>query len=88
MEIDGEQVKVQIWDTAGQEQYHSITTSYFQNTAAALLVYEVNNRATFEDIQVWLNELHSKAHEGTAITLIGNKCDMPDDQREVTFEEA
>lgn len=78
MEIEGEKVKVQIWDTAGQEQYHSITTSYFKNTAAALLVYEVNNRATFEDIKVWLKELHERAHDGTAITLVGNKCDMPD----------
>lgn len=87
LEMEGEKVKVQIWDTAGQEQYHSITTSYFKNTAAALLVYDVSSRSSFEDIQVWLNELKQNSHEGVAITLIGNKCDMPEDKREVSEEE-
>jgi small GTP-binding protein len=87
LEVKGETVKIQIWDTAGEEQYHSITSSYFKSAAAALLVYEVSSRTSFEEVKTWLKELKEKGHEGIAITLIANKCDVPDDMRAVSYEE-
>ncbi|KAL7274351.1 hypothetical protein RUND412_002765 [Rhizina undulata] len=87
-------MKLQIWDTAGQETYRAITKSYFRGAAGALLVYDITRRETFEHIQEWLDELRSTAEPNISIILVGNKLDLVDDEtnacekRKVTREEA
>jgi Ras-related protein Rab-2A len=83
--IDHKQIKLQIWDTAGQESFRSITRSYYRGASGALLVYDVSRRETFEHLGRWLEEARQNASANMVIMLIGNKCDL--DRRAVSHEE-
>ena len=80
------QVKLQIWDTAGQESFRSITRSYYRGAAGALLVYDITRRDTFQHLTRWLEEAKQHAQENMVILLIGNKNDL-DHKRAVSTEE-
>lgn len=69
-------VKLQIWDTAGQESFRSITRSYYRGACGALLVYDITRRETFTNLKRWLDEARSNSNPEMVITLIGNKSDM------------
>lgn len=69
-------IKLQIWDTAGQESFRSITRSYYRGAAGALLVYDITRRDTFQHLTRWLEEAKQHAHENMVILLIGNKNDL------------
>jgi len=84
--IDKKQIKLQIWDTAGQESFRSITRSYYRGAAGALLVYDITRRETFTHLTSWLEESRQHASPNMTIMLIGNKCD-DEEKRAVTFEE-
>eukprot|EP01091_Cochliopodium_minus_P008763 TRINITY_DN203_c0_g1_i1.p1 TRINITY_DN203_c0_g1~~TRINITY_DN203_c0_g1_i1.p1 ORF type:complete len:224 (-),score=52.04 TRINITY_DN203_c0_g1_i1:100-732(-) len=84
--IDGNQIKLQIWDTAGQESFRSITRSYYRGAAGALLVYDITRRETFNHLSVWLEDAKQHSNNNMTIMLIGNKSDL-DHKRAVTFEE-
>jgi len=83
--IDKKQIKLQIWDTAGQESFRSITRSYYRGAAGALLVYDITRRETFTHLTSWLEESRQHASPNMTIMLIG-KCD-DEEKRAVTFEE-
>ncbi|CCX07195.1 P-loop containing nucleoside triphosphate hydrolase protein [Pyronema domesticum] len=85
----GKAIKLQIWDTAGQECYRSVTKSYFRGATGALLVYDITRRETFEHAKDWLDELRGtvESDEQIAIILVGNKTDL-EAKRQVTKEEA
>jgi len=84
--IDSNNVKLQIWDTAGQEKFRSITRSYYRGAAGALLVYDITRRDTFEHLTTWLEDCLKYSSPNIVIMLIGNKCDL-DTNRQVTQEE-
>lgn len=84
--IDGKQIKLQIWDTAGQEAFRSITRSYYRGAAGALLVYDVTRRDTFNHLTNWLEDARQHSNSNMVIMLIGNKSDL-DSRREVRKEE-
>jgi len=84
--IDNRQVKLQIWDTAGQESFRSITRSYYRGAAGALLVYDITRRETFNHLTRWLEEARQNANQSMCIMLIGNKSDL-DHRRQVSKEE-
>ncbi|GFH56651.1 hypothetical protein CTEN210_13127 [Chaetoceros tenuissimus] len=84
--IDNKQVKLQIWDTAGQESFRSITRSYYRGAAGALLVYDITRRDTFKHLSVWLEEARQHSQSNMTIMLIGNKNDL-EHRRAVSFEE-
>merc|ERR1711977_319999 len=84
--IDKKQIKLQIWDTAGQESFRSITRSYYRGAAGALLVYDITRRETFTHLTSWLEESRQHASPNMTIMLIGNKCD-DEEKRAVTYEE-
>ena len=69
-------LKLQIWDTAGQESFHSITRSYYRGAAVALLVYDVTRRETFENVRRWLAETRKNSNDQCLVVLIANKCDL------------
>jgi small GTP-binding protein len=85
-------MKLQIWDTAGQEHFRAVTRSYFRNAAGCLLVYDVTRRATFTHAKEWLDDIRSQStDEEIVICLVGNKTDQVDVDpalREVTLAEA
>mmetsp|Transcript_22672 Transcript_22672/g.80926 ORF Transcript_22672/g.80926 Transcript_22672/m.80926 type:complete len:163 (+) Transcript_22672:328-816(+) len=69
-------VKLQIWDTAGQESFRSITRSYYRGAAGALLVYDVTRRETFHHLKRWLEEARQNANANMVVMLVGNKADL------------
>eukprot|EP00271_Cylindrocystis_brebissonii_P010397 TRINITY_DN26577_c0_g1_i1.p1 TRINITY_DN26577_c0_g1~~TRINITY_DN26577_c0_g1_i1.p1 ORF type:complete len:217 (-),score=37.14 TRINITY_DN26577_c0_g1_i1:1258-1908(-) len=74
--IDGKPIKLQIWDTAGQESFRSITRSYYRGAAGALLVYDITRRETFNHLTSWLEDARQHANSNMTIMLIGNKSDL------------
>ncbi|XP_006900796.1 PREDICTED: ras-related protein Rab-2A-like [Elephantulus edwardii] len=84
--IDGKQIKLQIWDTAGQESFRSITRSYYRGAAGAVLVYDITRRDTFNHLTAWLEDACQHSNSNMVIMLIGNKSDL-ESRREVKKEE-
>eukprot|EP01084_Bolivina_argentea_P292945 503770_1 len=84
--INNETVKLQIWDTAGQETFRSITRSYYRNTAGALLVYDITRRETFMHVSQWLTDAKTHGSSDMTVMLVGNKCDL-EHLRQVSTEE-
>ena len=84
--IDQYQIKLQIWDTAGQESFRSITRSYYRDAAGALLVYDITRRESFNHLSRWLEEARQNGNPNMTIMLIGNKSDL-EHRRAVTTKE-
>mmetsp|Transcript_32982 Transcript_32982/g.82912 ORF Transcript_32982/g.82912 Transcript_32982/m.82912 type:complete len:202 (-) Transcript_32982:321-926(-) len=84
--IGENQVKLQIWDTAGQEKFRSITRSYYRGAAGALLLYDITRRETFEHLTIWLEDCRRYSNQNIVIMMIGNKSDM-EDKRQVSTQE-
>lgn len=84
--VEGKQIKLQIWDTAGQESFRSITRSYYRGAAGALLVYDITRRETFEHLASWLEDARQHANPNMTIILVGNKADLSH-RRVVSVEE-
>jgi small GTP-binding protein len=76
IEVDGKPIKLQIWDTAGQEKFRSIVKSYFRHVVGVILVFDISSRKTFEDLSLWLNDVHQLCDPNAVVTLIGNKLDL------------
>lgn len=86
VQINDKAIKLQIWDTAGQESFRSITRSYYRGSIGALLVYDITKRQSFENLQKWLEEMKENAYSKMTTILIGNKVDL-ENERQVSFEE-
>ena len=84
---DGETIKLQIWDTAGAENYRSVTRSYYRGSAAALLVYDITDRASFDHVTTWLKDIRSLSPEQAVVMLVGTKVDLASSKRQVPTEE-
>ena len=84
--IDNHKIKAQIWDTAIQEKYKSITGAYYKGSKGAFVVYDITRRDTFDSTDRWINDLKASADPKINIILIGNKSDL-DDKREVSKEQ-
>ncbi|KAH7545626.1 hypothetical protein FEM48_Zijuj01G0113400 [Ziziphus jujuba var. spinosa] len=69
-------VKFEIWDTAGQERYHSLAPMYYRGAAAAIIVYDITNQASFDRAKKWVLELHSQGNPNMVVALAGNKADL------------
>nr|AGM32833.1 small GTP-binding protein [Coptotermes formosanus] len=87
MNIDRKQVKLQIWDTAGQDRFRSIARAYFRNAVGVLLVYDITVRKTFDELNYWLNDVRALCDRNVVTLLVGNKCDLSD-SRTITISEA
>jgi Rab family protein len=88
---EGGYIKAQIWDTAREEKYKSITYHHYKKSVGGLIVYDITKRSTFENVKNWYNDLIYKAEKGCIIALIGNKLDLVEKngkKREVSKEEA
>lgn len=87
LKIDNKQYKINIWDTAGQESFRSITRSYYRGSAAVLLVYDITNFKSFIALDKWIREInYNITSSNPPILLIGNKCDLTT-RREVSYEQ-
>eukprot|EP01017_Pseudomicrothorax_dubius_P025595 TRINITY_DN2781_c0_g1_i5.p1 TRINITY_DN2781_c0_g1~~TRINITY_DN2781_c0_g1_i5.p1 ORF type:complete len:214 (-),score=33.33 TRINITY_DN2781_c0_g1_i5:139-780(-) len=84
--ISNRTLKLQVWDTAGQESFRSITRSYYRGSIGAFLVYDITRRDTFEHCIQWLDELRAYGDQTINVMLLGNKCDLVE-ERQVSYEE-
>ena len=84
--IKDRSVRIQIWDTAGQEAFRSITRSYYKSSTCAFIVYDITSKKTFENVVTWLNECKDMCYKDILICLVGNKTDL-EDKRVVSTEE-
>lgn len=80
-------VKAQIWDTAGQERFRTITSSYYRGAHGIIVVYDVTDSESFNNVKQWLNEIERYASENVNKLLVGNKCDLVS-KKAVNFETA
>ena len=76
IKINNKTIKLQIWDTAGQERFRTITTAYYRGAMGILLVYDITNLKSFENIINWINNIESNSNDQVKIILLGNKFDI------------
>ena len=76
-EIDGKRLKMQLWDTTGQERFRSIAEGYYKNAKGIILVYSVTEQDSFADVEEWLNQIKSKSRKDICLVLVGTKIDKP-----------
>mmetsp|Transcript_3081 Transcript_3081/g.8119 ORF Transcript_3081/g.8119 Transcript_3081/m.8119 type:complete len:239 (+) Transcript_3081:29-745(+) len=88
LDLDGKRVKLQIWDTAGQDRFRSIVSNYYRGAHGVILVYDVSSAESFDHVPEWLDEGRGHAPSDAVIALFGNKCDVPSDKRQVSLEMA
>ncbi|KAJ5075258.1 small rab-related gtpase [Anaeramoeba ignava] len=84
--VNENEVKLQIWDTAGQERFRTITSTYYRSADGIIVVYDVTNIDSFEQVKNWFLEISNNAPPNTAVILAGNKIDL-EDQRAITYKE-
>ena len=85
--IENKIIRLQIWDTCGQEVYRSLITNFYRNASLAFMVYAINSKESFLNINKWLKEVKINSNPDIKIILIGNKSDL-DNERQVIYEEA
>jgi small GTP-binding protein len=86
LDVDGKSVKLQIWDTAGQERFRNIISSYYRGAQGIMLVYDITDLESFQNLNSWLIEIEKNANKNVFKLLIGNKSDL-ESQRQVQFDE-
>ena len=83
---DGNIVKLQIWDTAGQDRFHSLTRNYFKGAHGIILLYDITTQSSFDNVSKWIKQIKEDASEKVVIILIGNKIDL-EHKRAIPTEE-
>lgn len=87
LNINSNEVKIQIWDTAGQEKYRSITEAYYRGSSGAIIVFDITNEASFDAVKTWVQDYKDHQLENFNIILAGNKSDL-DERRHITNQAA
>ena len=86
VKIRGKTYRIQIWDTAGQESFRSITRGYYKSSVCALVVYDISNKESFNNISTWIEDCKNQSPKTIFFVLVGNKSDL-EDKRQVSTEE-
>ena len=86
IDIEGKRVKLQVWDTAGQEQFHSVSWAYYRNAHGVMLLYDLTDVRSFLHISEWVEDIRAHAPSNIKQILIGNKCDITEAQRVIDKE--
>ena len=86
IKLNNKVVKLQIWDTCGQELYRSLITNFYRNSSLAIIVYAINSKDSFENIEMWLRELRTHSNPDAKVFLIANKIDL-ENERKITKEQ-
>ena len=83
---DGKMYKIQIWDTAGQDRFRSITKNYYKGAHGIVLIYDITDKKTFENVRNWVKQIKEEVSDKVCIILVANKIDA-EDKRVVSTEE-
>jgi len=76
VKYEGQVIKLQIWDTAGQERFRTLTASYYRGAQGIIIVYDVTDRDSFENVRNWIQEIEKYSKSNVCKVLVGNKCDQ------------
>ena len=87
LKIEDKIYRIQIWDTAGQETFRSITRAYYKNSVCACVVYDITNKNSFQNIKSWIEDCKKQSPKTVLLILVGNKVDL-EDKRQVSKESA
>jgi len=87
VDLDTKTIKLQIWDTAGQERFRTITSSYYRGAHGIIIVYDITDKESFDNVRQWLFEIDRYASENVCKLLVGNKSDLTN-KRAVEYEQA
>lgn len=79
--IESKRIKLQIWDTAGQEKFNSITTAYYRSARGAIIMYDVTRPSTFKSIDKWFDLMQEHGRGDVEVAIVGNKCDLRSDKK-------
>ena len=85
LNVENKLIKLQIWDTAGEERFRTITKTYYNGAHGIILMYDVTDQNSFKNIRNWIKQIEANADKSVGIVLVGHKCDEPG--RVVTEEE-
>ena len=80
-------IKLQIWDTCGQEKYRSLVQGFYKNTSLAIIVYDISDIKAYQDLDIWIKDLRSQTDQELPIFIVGNKSDR-ENERQITYKEA
>ena len=83
---DNNLARLQIWDTAGQESFRSITKSYYRNAIGAIITFDLTKKRTFNNLEYWINELKNNGNDHVQLLIVGNKSDLKG-KRAISHEE-
>ena len=83
---NGKKIKLQIWDTAGQDRFRAITKNYYKNAHGVLLMYDVTSLQTYDNIKSWISQIREEASPNIVIYIVGNKIDMNEERKVKTDE--
>ena len=83
--VNDVKIKLQIWDTCGQETYRSLVQGFYRNTSLAIIIYDINDKKSFEGLDSWLKDFRQNTSPDIPVFIVGNKIDL---ERKVTTEEA
>mmetsp|Transcript_9520 Transcript_9520/g.10680 ORF Transcript_9520/g.10680 Transcript_9520/m.10680 type:complete len:135 (-) Transcript_9520:279-683(-) len=74
--LNDQVIKMQIWDTAGQDRFRTLTSSYYRGAHGIMIVYDVTSRESFDQVRQWMQEIEKFASKNVNKLLVGNKCDL------------
>jgi small GTP-binding protein len=83
----GKRIKLQIWDTAGQDRFRAITKNYYKGANGIILIYDVTNIQSFENVKNWIAQIKEEANPNVIIYLAGNKIDVNESEKAVKTED-
>ena len=86
IKLDKTALKMQLWDTAGQEKFNTLTSGFFKGSHGIFIVYSIDDVSSFENVSKWMGQIQMHAPRNVKVCLIGNKSDL-EEQREVGFED-
>ena len=84
---NGKNIKLQIWDTAGQDRFRAITKNYYKGANGIILIYDVTNLQSYENVKNWISQIKEEANPNVLIYLAGNKIDVNEEDKVVKTEE-
>jgi small GTP-binding protein len=87
IQTETHRIQLQLWDTAGQELFRTVTRGYYRGSAGAIILFDVSNRGSFHGLEKWIADVQSVAKSDVVLILVGNKCDL-EDKRQVSSEDA
>lgn len=86
LRINKKVIKLQVWDTCGEEAYRSLVTNFYRNSSLAIIVYSIDQRDSFKELDLWIKELKLNNSPDTKLVLVGNKLDL-ENKRQVQYNE-